>query len=89
MSANSHRDENSIITLMIIRIFLEIDQFPTPKHQHRVATVREKSGKNEHFSRSGKLFDIVKVSERSENSVFQFIVHKFSSRLRKQARRSI
>ena len=46
------------------------------------------SGKNEDFSRvreffqkSEKIFDIVKVSETSGNSVFQFIVHKFSSRL--------
>ena len=46
----------------------------------RVATVREKSGENEHFSRSGKIFDIVRVSEKSGNSVFLFIVHKFSSR---------
>ena len=29
---------------------------------------------------SGKIFDIVKVSEKSGNSVFWFIVHKFSSR---------
>ena len=59
----------------------------------RVATVREKRGKNENFSRSGKsqgifsksgkIFDIVKVSELSGNSVFQFIVHKFSSRFKK------
>ena len=40
--------------------------------------VREKSGKNEKFSRSGKsqvkIFDIVKVSEKSGNSIFRFIV---------------
>ena len=30
--------------------------------------------------KSGKIFDVVKVSERSGNSVFWFIVHKFSSR---------
>ena len=57
----------------------------------RVATVREKSGKNEDFQgqrkvrecfkKSGKIFDIVKVSEKSGYSVFRFIVHKFSSRL--------
>ena len=29
--------------------------------------------------KSGNLFDIVKVSEKSGNSVFLFIVHKFSS----------
>ena len=43
--------------------------------------VREKPGKNKIFSSSGKIFDIVKVSEKSVNSVFWFIVHKFSSRL--------
>ena len=31
------------------------------------------------FKKSGKIFDIVQVSEKSGNSVFQFIVHKFSS----------
>ena len=57
-----------------------------------IATVREKSGKTENFSRSGKsqgifkksgkIFAIVKVSEKSGNSVFWFIhvVHKCSSR---------
>ena len=55
----------------------------------RVATVRETSGENENFSRSGKsqksgkIFDIVKVIEKSGNSIFRFIVHKFSSRLKK------
>ena len=48
--------------------------------------VREKSGKKENFSRSGKsqgksLISIDKVSEKSGNSVFWFIVRKFSSRL--------
>ena len=32
----------------------------------RVVTVREKSGKNKDVLRSGKIFDIVKVSEKSE-----------------------
>ena len=32
------------------------------------------------FSKKGeKIFDIVRVSEKSGNSVFPFIVHKFSS----------
>ena len=43
--------------------------------------VREKSAKNKNFSRSGKsqgkIFDIVKVSEKLGNSVFQFIVCNF------------
>ena len=50
----------------------------------RVATVREKSGKNKFFKvreKSGKILDIIKVSERSGNYVFWFIVHKFSSSL--------
>ena len=34
----------------------------------------------EFFKKSGKIFDIVKVSEKSGNSVFWFIVHNFSSR---------
>ena len=52
--------------------------------------VMEKSGKTEifhgqgkvreFFKKSGKIFDIVKVSEKSGNSVFWFIVHNFSSR---------
>ena len=38
-------------------------------------------GKTKIFrEKSGKIFDIVKVSEKSGNSVFWFIVHKFSSR---------
>ena len=32
------------------------------------------------FKTLGKIFDIVKVSEKSGNSVFRFILHKFSSR---------
>ena len=43
--------------------------------------VREKSGKNENVLRSGKsrrkIFDIVKVSEKLGNSVFQFIFCNF------------
>ena len=34
----------------------------------------------EFFKKSEKIFDIVKVSEKSANSVFRFIVHNFSSR---------
>ena len=34
----------------------------------------------EFFKKSGKIFDILKVSEKSGNSVFRFIVRKFSSR---------
>ena len=40
-------------------------------------------GKRKFFKvreKSGKIFDIIKVSEKSGNSVFWFIVHKFSSR---------
>ena len=51
--------------------------------QDRVTTVKEKSRKNENFSmsgksqgvffeKSGKVFDIVKVSEKSGNYVFGF-----------------
>ena len=43
----------------------------TLRKSPRLKYVREKSGKNKFF----------KVSERSGNSVFWFIVHKFSSRL--------
>ena len=35
----------------------------------------------EFFKKSGEIFDIVKVSKKSGNSVFWFIVHKCSSRL--------
>ena len=52
------------------------------RNMNRVATVREKSGKTENFLRSGKIFDIVKVSEKSGNSVFWFTVHKFSFTLK-------
>ena len=49
--------------------------------KNMVAMVREKSGKNENVSRSGKsqrkIFDIVKVCEKLGNSVFQFIVCNF------------
>ena len=56
----------------------------------------------EFLKKSGKIIDVVKVSEKSGNSVFRFIVHKSSSRFwnafsfgkdekyaAKQARRSI
>ena len=46
----------------------------------KVATVSAE--KNENFSRSGKSQGIfLKSSEKSGNSVFRFIIHKFSSRL--------
>ena len=35
----------------------------------------------EFVEKSAKIFDIVKVREKSGNSVFRFIVHNFSSRL--------
>ena len=51
----------------------------------RVATAREKSGKNKNFSRSGKSqgksLILSKSVKSSGNSVFRFIVHKFSSTL--------
>ena len=56
-----------------------------------VAAVTEKSGKKMKIfqgrwkiflKKSVKIFDIVKVSEKSGNSVFRCIVHKCSSRLR-------
>ena len=54
---------------------------------HGQRKVREKrkifqgQGKvREFFKKSGKIFDIVKVSEKSGNSVFRFLVRKFSSR---------
>ena len=51
----------------------------------RVATAREKSGKNKKFSRSGKTqgksLILSKSVKSSGNSVFRFIVHKFSSTL--------
>ena len=46
----------------------------------RVVTVREKSGKNEQFSRSGKSQGKSLIFSKSGNSIFQFIVHKVSSR---------
>ena len=52
------------------------------RNMNGVATVREKSGKTDNFLRSGKIFDIVKVSEKSGNSVFRFTVHKFSFTLK-------
>ena len=51
----------------------------------RVATVREKQifqdqGKvREFFKKSRKIFDIGKASEKSANSVFQFIANEFSA----------
>ena len=43
--------------------------------------VREKQKFFKVREKSGKIFGIVKVSEKSGNSVFWFIVHNFSSRL--------
>ena len=47
---------------------------------HGQGKVRKKRKFFKVREKSGKIFAIVKVSERSENSVFRFIVHKFSSR---------
>ena len=48
---------------------------------HCQGKVREKQKFFRVREKSGKILDIVKVSEKSGNSVFQFIVHKFSSTL--------
>ena len=48
---------------------------------HCQGKVREKQKFFKVREKSGKILDIVKVSEKSGNSVFQFIVHKFSSTL--------
>ena len=78
----AHHDENTKLWLYgCITFHLKFTKY-------RVAIVREKSGKNENFSKSGnffkksgKIFDIVKVSEKSGNSVFWFIYfYKFSWR---------
>ena len=50
----------------------------TVREKRKFFKVREKSG---NVLKSQKIFDIVKVSEKSGYSVFRFIVHKFSSRL--------
>ena len=47
---------------------------------HGQGKVREKRKFFKVREKSGKIFDIVKVGEKSRNSVFRFIVHKFSSR---------
>ena len=55
-------------------LLIQVSVYLARKYQPgtRVATVRETSGENENFSRSGKsqksgkIFDIVKVSEKSE-----------------------
>ena len=36
--------------------------------------------KTKKFLKFREIFDAIKVSEKSKNSVFRFIVHKFSSR---------
>ena len=55
--------------------------------EQTVVTGLPQSGKNQGKrkffkvrEKSGKIFDIVKLSEKSGNSVFWFIVHKWSSR---------
>ena len=48
------------------------------REKRKFFKVREKSGN--FFKKSGEIFDIVKVSEKSGNSFFRFIVDKFSSR---------
>ena len=48
---------------------------------HCQGNIREKRKFFNVREKSGKIFDIVKVSEKSGNSVFRFIVHKLSSRL--------
>ena len=48
---------------------------------HCQGKVREKQKIFKVREKSGKILDIVKVSEKSGNSVFRFIVHKFSSTL--------
>ena len=48
---------------------------------HCQGNIREKRKFFNVREKSGKIFDIVKVSEKSGNSVFRFIVHKFTSRL--------
>ena len=50
------------------------------KSQGKLKIFQGQGKVREFFKKSRKNFDIVKVSEKSGNSVFLFIVHKFSSR---------
>ena len=50
------------------------------KSQEKLKIFQGQGKVGEFFKKSGKIFDVVKVSEKSGNSVFLFIVHKFSSR---------
>ena len=66
-----------ILFIMIIRAgLLKINQGCHEKQ--KFFKVREKSGN--FFKKSGKIFDIGKVSEQSGNSVFRFIANRFSAR---------
>ena len=47
---------------------------------HGQGKVREKRMFYKVRKKSGEIFGIFKVSEKSRNSIFRFIVHKFSSR---------
>ena len=49
--------------------------------QGKVPEKRQFFKVREFFKKSEKIFDIVKVIEKSGNSVFRFMVHKCSSRL--------
>ena len=49
---------------------------------HSQGKVRDKGKFFKVREKSGKIFDIVKVSETSGNSVLWFMVHKFSSSFR-------
>ena len=51
------------------------------KSQGKTKSFQGQGRVREFVKKSGKIFDIVKVSEKSGNSVFRFIVRKFSSRL--------
>ena len=84
-STASHKNVETIfpknpVVLVWQRVCASAEEF-LRKGCHCQGKVREKRKFFKVREKSGEIFDIVKVSERSENSFFQFIVHKFSSRL--------
>ena len=71
-----------LVTLIFLRLlFFVLSWLPRSGKSQGKTNIFQGQGKvREFFKKSGKIFGTVKLSERSGDSVFRFIVHKSSSK---------
>ena len=71
---------NNSINFLLVLSFLSQGCHGQVKVRQKRKFFQGQGKVREFFKKSGKIFDIGKVSEKSGNSVFRFIANKFSAR---------